>query len=137
MAESRVRAAHWRVRVRHHGRGIRPVAEFLLVVRRFSRDLITKRMGQSYETDAEFYGADGSVHFADPGKGVGTTDRATCSPWPNHATLAPSKSWATMSNSLQCRDCRRSPTDATRGGPAGSTVIDSRHGRSSRGSPRA
>lgn len=31
--------------------------------RKFSRDLITKREGQSYETDAEFYGADGSVHL--------------------------------------------------------------------------
>jgi hypothetical protein len=33
------------------------------VYRKFSRDLITKREGQSYETDAEFYGADGSIHL--------------------------------------------------------------------------
>jgi hypothetical protein len=31
--------------------------------RTFSRDAITKRAGQSYETDAEFYGPNGDVHL--------------------------------------------------------------------------
>lgn len=31
--------------------------------RKFSRDLISKRAGQSYETDAEFYGPDALVHL--------------------------------------------------------------------------
>ena len=31
--------------------------------RRYSRDLLTKRTGGSYETDAEFYAPDGSVHL--------------------------------------------------------------------------
>lgn len=31
--------------------------------RTFQRDLVTKRRGQSYETDAEFYAADGSVQL--------------------------------------------------------------------------
>ena len=31
--------------------------------RKFARDLITKRAGQSYETDAEFYGSDGAIRL--------------------------------------------------------------------------
>jgi hypothetical protein len=31
--------------------------------RKFRRDLISKRIGQSYETDVEFYTADGSIHL--------------------------------------------------------------------------
>lgn len=31
--------------------------------RKFSRDLIAKRAGVSYETDAEFYGGDGAIHL--------------------------------------------------------------------------
>src|SRR3954447_5032150 len=81
-------------------------------------------------------GASGSAIMA-----VGTTCRGVLSRGTagSVATSSPS-AWARATrrpNSLQCRDCRRWPTDATRGGPAGSTVVDSRHGRSSRGAPRA
>ena len=31
--------------------------------RNFTRDLISKRAGQGYETDAEFYDADGHIHL--------------------------------------------------------------------------
>ena len=46
------------------GGGVRPGAELLLPLPGgYSRDLITKRAGAGYETDAEFYGSDGSIYL--------------------------------------------------------------------------
>ena len=43
--------------------GYDPARSSFSLYRKFTRDLVTKRAGQSYETDAEFYGSDGSIHL--------------------------------------------------------------------------
>lgn len=48
----------------------------LSLYRKFGRDLVTKRAGQGFETDAEFYASDGRIHLqieakADRGQELG------------------------------------------------------------------
>ena len=43
------------------GQGYDPTRSSFFRYRKYSRDLITKRAGAGYETDAEFYGSDGSI----------------------------------------------------------------------------
>ncbi|MCB9379738.1 MAG: hypothetical protein H6513_03480 [Acidimicrobiaceae bacterium] len=56
--------------------------------RTFSRDLIAKRSGQSYETDAEFYDRDGRVHLQIEAKASPSQTAALAAAIERHGTLS-------------------------------------------------